>query len=63
MGKTVWVVYWWVHPTLGDDITLWKEFETREEARKFLSEVKKQKNFVKADEIKQYKYVYLEPVG
>jgi len=58
----IWVVYYWVTPFLFDEQTKWEKFNTREQAREFLRKVKKEKNFVKADEIRQYKFIQLEEV-
>ena len=56
----VWVVYYWVTPFLDIEQTHWEKFDTRNQAREYLRKVKKFSNFVKADEIRQYKLIQLE---
>ena len=60
MGQLMWVVYWWTTPFLGEEQTHSEKFVTRDEAREFLKVVRQRKDFVKADEIKQYGYKHLE---
>lgn len=55
-----WVVYWWIKPFFFDEQTKYELFDTREQAREFLRKVKQDKNFLKAEEIRQYSYVHLE---
>jgi len=56
----LWVVYWWSTPFYGSEQTSWDKFETREQARGFLNEIKKSPRFLKADEIRQYRFIPLE---
>lgn len=58
----VWVVYYWVTPFLDIEQTHWEKFTTRNEARDFLRKLKRSVNFVKADEIRQYKLIQMEPI-
>jgi hypothetical protein len=57
-----WVVYWWMKPFLFDEQTKWERFETREQAREFLRKVKKDKDFLKSDEIRQYTFTHLDTI-
>jgi hypothetical protein len=60
--ELVWVVYWWTEKFIDDEQTHWEKFEKREQAREFLREVKKRSDFVKNDEVRQYKYIQLDPL-
>jgi hypothetical protein len=60
--RLVWVVYYWLRPFLEIEQTYWDKFDTREEARVFMRKVKLNPRFLKADELKQYKLVQLDPL-
>lgn len=47
-------------PFFFDEQTNWKRFETREQAREFLREIKRDKDFLKADDIRQYSFTQLD---
>jgi hypothetical protein len=61
--RLVWVVYYYLRPFLIDiEQTGWEKFDTRDEARAFLREVKKNPRFLKADELRQYNLIQLDPL-
>jgi hypothetical protein len=60
--ELVWVVYWWTTKFIDDEQTHWEKFEKREQAREFLRKVKKRPDYLKNDEIRQYKYIQLDTV-
>ena len=60
--RLVWVVYYWLLPFLESEQTYWERFDTREEARVFLRRIKLNHRFLKADELKQYNLIQLDPL-
>jgi len=55
----LWVVYWWSTPFYESEQTNWQEFDTRDQARNFLRDLKKSPRFLKADKIRQYRFIQL----
>ena len=58
--RLVWVVYYYLRPFLEIEQTGWGKFDTRDKARAFLREVKKNSRFLKADELRQYNLIQLD---
>lgn len=57
-----WVVYYYLKPFCGERQTKWQTFAIKGDGEKFIRELKKDKNVIKIEPIKQYSHIYLKPI-